>query len=801
MISIRKFRISMKPGISLISLSIMLLGFSSWAQSNQQTQTIRLDPGWNLIALQVVPSNASPASVFGTLGNSFERAWTYDSATKSWSSYARPGLEQSQHNDVLPLERIEIGCAYWIYMNAPATWSITGAVPALTAAITVSNGWNAVSIPTGTGQLPEPVSMAAVMAASGFNYEVILKWELGQYKKFSNKDNPPDDFTDFDPNKGYWVNVSSNSFTLQPKLLSTVRADVDNEPRGNYPGPEDLKLSASPTPLDPSTQTHIVFFPGEDAQQLSLANTGGGILLWRLNWTPIEATNVVWLTFSATQGVTTVENDIIAVGLDRMNLVKGTYRGTLTLETTAGNRVFQVVANVPGVGGEWRGSATVTSVNSLKNPVPDIDLFLSFYEDPAVPGLVRGYVDSRNALLWPVDVPLIGHVQGSVGNTFALSGGYVLPPGDQNNPPYDQFNSTGEDVDWNGNHQMNDLNPFPFPIYRSMNLVGQLTTASQKDGYTVQGNYLETIYGMLRNPIRLEGTFTIRRESGTPFADRRPILNQESANPPQPVVWLGTNYTVGIPLTGSVLQKLTFKTDMVLQDISVDLSISGAIASNLTITLIAPNGMNVILHNHANISSNTLTSVNYPNTRAPVQSLANLLAAGVPSKGDWYLSITGSGGSLTKWSLRLQGQPVFDVTGRVLNSQGGAGLPAQVFLDGLPISQIATANPDGTFTFARLPGIPLNFTANLAGFGPANPSQPGLSSVYTIPSFRTNGLSAAALALAAKFRPFCRSLRSPPMDSPITALLATPSKLIWHPAPIWGRKCASSPTLPPVTAL
>jgi subtilisin-like proprotein convertase family protein len=594
--------------------------------------------------------------------------------------------------------------------------------------------------------------MAAVMAAAGLNYEVIVKWESGLYKKFSNKDNPPDDYTAFDPNKGYWVNVSSNAFVLQPKLLSTVRGDVDNEPQGNYPAPEDLKLSDSPTPLDPSAQTHIVFLEGEDAQQLSLANTGGGILLWSLKWQPADATNVNWLTLNATQGITTVENDIVTVGLDRKNLVKGVYRGTLTLETSAGNRVFQVVANVSGVVGEWRGSAKVTSVNSLRNPVPDIDLFLSFYEDPSVPGLMRGYMDGQNALLWPVDVPLIGHVESSTGNTLSLSGGYILPPGDQNNPPYEQFNTALEDVDWNGNHVIDSINPFPFPIYRSVTLVGELKTASQSDGYTLEGNYLEMVYGMLRTPIRLEGTFSIRRESATPFADRRPVLNQESTNPPQPVVWLGTNFTVGVPLNGTVLQKLTFKTDMVLQGISVSLSISGAVASNLTISLIAPNSSSILLHNHGNISSNTLASLNYPNTRAPVQPFSNLLAGGVPSKGDWYLSIAGTGGTLKSWSLRLQGQPVFDVSGRVINSQGG-GLPAEVFLDGLPISQIAEANPDGTFVFGRVPGIPLNFTANLIGYQAFNPLQPGLSSLFTTPSFPTNGLSAAALALAAKFRP------------------------------------------------
>jgi subtilisin-like proprotein convertase family protein len=747
------FRVSTKLSLALIVIAFAMAALSAIAQTNLQTQTFQLDPGWNLISFQLMPADPTPAAVFGDLGIAFERAWDFDNSLKTWSSYTRAGIGQREENTIASMKSIEVGRAYWIYMNQATNWQLIGTAPNSIPPLVFRSGWNLVGIPTGTGQLTEPVNMAAVMAASGMNYEVLLKWEVGQYKKFSNKDNPPDDFTVFDANKGYWINVTSNTFTMHPKLLSTVRPDVDNEPQGNYPGPEDLQLSSSAIPLDASSQTHVVFLPGEDVQQLSLANTGGGILLWRLVWNPVDAKNVNWFSMSATQGVTTVENDIVTLGLDRKNLVKGTYRGSLTLETTAGNRSFQVIANVPGVEGEWRGSAIISSVNSRKNPVPDIDLFLNFYEDAAVQGLLRGSIDSHNALLWPVDVPLIGHVQSSVGNTFTLSGGYVLPPGDQNNPPYDQFNPLMEDVDWNGNNRIDDLNPFPFPIYRAVTLQGELATASQKDGYTVKGHYLELIYGMLRDPIRMEGAFSIRRENATPFADRRPVLNQESISSPQPVVFLGTNYPGGLPLAGGMLSKLTIKTDLVLQDISLDLAILDAIPTNLTISLIGPNGVPLVLHDRANISPNTLAQVNFPGTRPPVQSFKNLLAASISSRGDWYLSITGIGGSLKSWSLRLQGQPVFDVSGRVVNSLNGSGLPAQLFLDGLPISEIATANSDGSFMFSRLPGIPLNFTANLPGFHPSNPAQPGLASVFTMPNFPTNRLSAAALKLAAKFRP------------------------------------------------
>ncbi len=739
-----------------ILLAIVLLPLFRPLLSAQtdQTQIFQLSPGWNLIAFQVIPADPSPAFVFGTLGDSFERAWSYDNHQRTWSTYARSGLEQSDHNGVIPMGPIQTTRAYWIYMNSPADWTLSGLAPAVTPPVNLNPGWNLVSIPTGTGQVQEPINMAAVLAAAGADFEVILKWENSLFRRYSDNElSQANSFVLFDANKGYWINVRSNTF-LQPKLLSTVRPDSDVEPQGNYPGPEDLKLSESPTPLDAALQTHIVFRPGEERQTLSIANTGGGILLWKLSWLPTDATHSNWLVLTNQSGVTTVESDVVALGLDRKDLTKGTYRGVLTLQTTAGDRVFQVVAHVPDLSGEWSGTARIATVNGRKNPVPDIDLFLSFYEDPAVPGLIRGSMDSQNAVLWPVDVPLVGHVQSSRGNVISLAGGYVLPPGDQNNPPYDTFQPLDEDIDWNANGRLDDLNPFGFPIYRSVALLGQLTSASGANGFEIQGSYTEVIYGMLREPIRMEGSFSLRRENSKPFLSRRPVLNSESTHQPAPVVWRSANLPAGLALTGNVSSPIRIETDLVLLGLSVDLELDTTTPANLTISLLTPDGQHSVrLLDQANISSNTLKQISFPGMRAPVDSFAQFIAADVPSKGEWRLVITGTGGVLNKWSLRLEGQPVFDFAGRVANASGEAGIPATVSLEGFPFAQTALTGPDGTFVFRRLPGIPINVSATAPGFLPFAPDGPSLSPVYTTPAFPTNGLSSQALAAMSRFRP------------------------------------------------
>ena len=79
------------------------------------------------------------------------------------------------------------------------------------------------------------------------------------------------------------------------------------------------------------------------------------------------------------------------------------------------------------------------------------------------------------------------------------------------------------------------------------------------------------------------------------------------------------------------------------------------------------------------------------------------------------------------------------------------GLGAQVLVDGLPISAVALADSNGRFVFSRLPGIPVNFTANLLGYSPQDMANPGLSSGFTTPSYSSN--NPTERRLASRFRP------------------------------------------------
>jgi len=725
-----------------------LLSMGTAAVAAPQTQTLRLDAGWNLIAFQVTPTNSTPATVFGSLGGAFDRVFAYDAAAKAWSSFGAatnaPGLPA--------LGPVGPGRGYWVHMaQAVPAWNVTGEPPAQAPAVTFSPGWNMIGIPVGAAALPEPVSLLSVLAASGLDYDTVLRWERGLYGKFTPTDTDVDDFTAFDAARGYWVNVRGGTFNLQPQLLVSAQPDTDVEPAGNYPSYEDVRLSVSPTPLNANRQTHIGFLPGEETQTLALANTGGGILLWEL-----AATNAPWLRLSATNGVTTIENDVITLSLDRTRMSRGRYETTLHLRTTAGDRSWKVVADVGGLGGDWHGLARITSVNGRRNPVPDVDLHVSFFEDPSAPGLLRGVIDSQNALMWPQDVALAGQV-GEAGEV-RLGGGLVLAPGDVNNAQFQRFNGTAEDIDWNCNGRFDAVNPLPFPIHRAVAITGRLVSADSVRGYVIEGEYAETVSGMSRDPIRLAGQFTLQRESPVPYTTRRATPNRESALGNESVVLLRSDSTRSIP-PGTTSFPLQVITDFLLSSLQVEVDLTDTPPTDLRLTLRSPSGRSLVLHDKAALSS--LRNLVFPVSRAPKDDFGSFLATGPVTRGEWRLVVENSGstpGRLVNFGLRLAGQPVFDVSGEVVRYESSDStvltpVVSQVFADGLPFSASTQTDAQGKFQFRRLPGIPLNFSATQVGFRPFDPMVPGLGRQLTIPQFDPDCLSAAGKAALQKFRP------------------------------------------------
>ncbi len=767
-----------------------------------ETQTFNLASQWNLIGFQIEPKPSDPDSVFGQLSN-LGAVWTYDAEQKQWKRYSKStgtgtqAEDTKEVNKLLSIGNIEPGKAYWVYMGHAETLTVSGTLPEKLE-VNFTNGWNMFSIPVGATEIQEKgrVSLLSVLAGAGLNYDALLTWENSKYKKMFNLDdteqsNPlsgitPDsplpyfDYTT-DLGRGYFIHIKDiDPAALRPKLLSTIRPDVDEEPKGNFPDKEDLKVSLASKqafddkikidPKDVNSQDTIRFFADEDVQQISISNTGGGIMLWEAKWEPktdLDAGDWIhlsdipltrWDTSNAcdtVSGVTTLENDIIYLNLDRKNLGRGIHKGRVILTTSVGEKTYDVVAEVSGLQGDFNGFAEITSVNGKQNKVPDIDLNISFYEDSKVNGFLRGYIDSSRSLLWPVDVPLVGYRVADEGNQFMLSGSFVLPPGDQNGEPFDKFMidpdpdslnpNVGKDVDWNKNGEIDAKNPFPFPIQRLVTLEGTLNTANPAEGYVVEGCYTEIVYGMTSEPIELMGTFTLNRRNARPFTFRKGLGSDTGV---EPVVLKKSTLPLTISSGGqrsSVVDSV--KTEMELQGLQVSLDFSQLNHSNIRIELQSPQGTILTLFDgydqSDSVNPNTLKSITFPIGR-PTASDMDAFINGItqthtdPEKEKcWVLTIYNRGNEaikLLRWSLQLEGQPVSDVSGIVRNEKGNPVAGATVALNGVAFSQYSnTTDANGRFTMERVPLLPLDFTVQLPGYVSADPDFAGLSTSFRTP--------------------------------------------------------------------
>jgi hypothetical protein len=777
-------------------------------------QTFNLAAQWNLITFQVIPDNPDPQAVFSSLPG-FQAAWTYDASLAIWQRYIKPtGTATQQTNDAIAnalvaLPPIEPARAYWVLTSqSVSSWQVSGTIPLGQAfrSLDLKAGWNLIGIPVGATAVSntEPVSLLAVLTAAGFDYDALLTWENQTFRKMfrpevSGTNEPPNPLEGLPPDppfpafdlqkdlgRGYWIRVLDPA-VLRPRLVSTVRPDIDAEPLNNFPSKEDFNVSGGLQAKNVQQQDVIRFFPGEDIQTLGIANlgdgiaSGGGILIWEAAWIPGTDTGTPepWIRLFASpdereqrdqegrllsshttlSGVTTLENDTVYLRLDRRSLGRGPHEGTLLLRTSVGDKSYRVVAEVPGLDGDFQGYAVIQSVNGKRNPVPDIDLHVSFYEDNKVTGLLRGLIDSSQALLWPTDVPLIGYRVADEGNRFTLSGSFVLPPGDQNGEPYDVWSESnaaaGADVDWLNDGVLDVRNPFPFPIQRTVSFEGSLIAANPTDGYVLEGEYREIVYGMSRDPIRLTGIFHLERQAVRPLSSRRSTSRDSGV---EPVIQKRNNLPLVIPAGTTRESAVSVQTEMDLYSLQVSLAFNAPLAhSALFIKLVPPGASPVQLTLYDGrtpagaINPKLLETITFPLDRPTQGDLNQFLRDVSKTKTDpalaqfWKVVILNAGlqsVTLANWTLRLEGQPVADVFGVVKDTNGSALAGVSVALDGAPFSLYsALSDAQGRFYLSRVPLLPLNFSGARAGYLPADPAAPGLSAYFTTPFVGQAGLT------------------------------------------------------------
>jgi len=533
-------------GISLIVLAATAL------HAQAATQTLKLKKGWNLVTVQVQPDDPSPTAVFGgTVGAAVKSVWEFDNRAadaggKKWKTFRFPNTGENRIQNQLKgvtLGQVDFGDSFWIEVDRDRDLPINGEVPMVAPPVLLYPGWNLVGISAGqqfSGDLEqEKIPILNLLSKRKLNIDQFLKWQSGPdsedsdenpgYRKNEFASEKGSDFNLFSPNQGYWFYLKEKAgenypVIIQPKLETLVRGDLNLSPE-RFGGPEDLLISGAAEPVGSREMRKIIVFKNEDEATLSVINRGSGLLTWSANTTssflklslnPVTPQNDQ--VSSDVEGYVSSGRSTLYISVDRKGLSPGLHQGQVTLSSSGGgaepSRSFEVVVHVPELTGDWVGDMSIQTVNGKSNQVPSPDLKLSIFSDDASAGSLRGVITSAGSAFWPTDVYLFGYSNGTKDQSFVLTGSYYLPPGDRNLPPFNHFDPLKDgEIDWNGDNVLDQINPYPFPLMRSISLQGSLIESSSLKGVVISGNYLETVEGLLQEPIKVEGQFKIFRES------------------------------------------------------------------------------------------------------------------------------------------------------------------------------------------------------------------------------------------------------------------------------------------------
>ncbi len=160
---------------------------------NQPTNVLNLVSGWNLVSLNVSPTNHSIESLISAIEPNVMQI-------KGIEGVYIPG------NPFSTLTSLADGKAYNIQMSSPQTWTVYGNPIAVSTPLALVDGWNMVAY---LPQSPVPVATAT---------QSIITW-LRQIKGTDGVYIPGNPFSTLGsmaPNKGYWIELSGAHNLIYP---------------------------------------------------------------------------------------------------------------------------------------------------------------------------------------------------------------------------------------------------------------------------------------------------------------------------------------------------------------------------------------------------------------------------------------------------------------------------------------------------------------------------------------------------------------------------------------------------------
>lgn len=157
----------------------------------QQSFTIPLDSGWNLISLPLKPDNNQVGQVMGDLNGGIESVWSYENGI--WYVY------DPQHPELSDLQSMKTGYGYWIKTTREGlSLQIQGRPCPMSFNLT--NGWNLI----GFNSLQSMPIQEALEGVQG-GVECAWGYEDGVWSVYVPQNPGLSDLEDMAPGMGYWI--------------------------------------------------------------------------------------------------------------------------------------------------------------------------------------------------------------------------------------------------------------------------------------------------------------------------------------------------------------------------------------------------------------------------------------------------------------------------------------------------------------------------------------------------------------------------------------------------------------------
>lgn len=638
--------------------------------------TLTLGAGWNLVGFSVLSLGANEAqdlvSVFGSTFERVTQVWSFDASTQRFAGYDLTAIPA-----VKTMSNIAPGAGYWVYALQPVTLA-----------------------PQSYVALPADGDVAPLQTTQLFSSS--------------------------DPR---WLGANPTKY-----VGKQVRY------RGATDAAQDLNGNGL---LDEATtQDTVLFEVASEAIPVTIGNSGTGALSWVLeNNVPwlytAPADPRTWPTGATTRpktagGVVSTDKDTLILYADRTGMTPGRKSGSAVTLWVGGTAYpINLLIDVPEVDGDWRGFATTTRVGGKDISLGEVRLALNMFRPDALgsPTSFRAVLNREQAILFPRDVYMDGIFFN--GEQFKLTTNFSMPAGDRNAPPYNTFSNPSpnnpnyndpkwrakQDKDLNGDGKVDVMNPFPFGLRREITLIGRRITPNR-----LEGSYVEAIRGMLppvsgntlstvdaqflsdeflttSQPIFIEGTFVLERQTFTP--SQRSAFNQTV----EPQV------SIGGTGSGSRTEFQTVSAKATVSGLSVTLALDlGKIdPALLRISLLSPAGSSFVLHDYAAIL-------------AGKYALPPGTFAGESAQGTWQLALewadtAGERGTLKSWSLNIEGSSTHVATGKLVRQGTSAAVPGiTVRLEGGVTSISAVSDAAGGFRFPQLTENDYTLVINAPGY-------------------------------------------------------------------------------------